>query len=64
MEFNLREFLKNALIDMVGHKPDREIRYAAARWYDKGNLEEEDIIAIEEAISNYYTTTEEIIMED
>ena len=64
MEFNLREFLKNTLIDMVGHKPDREIRYAAARWYDKGNLEEEDIIAIEEAISNYYTTTEEIIIEE
>ena len=64
MEFNLREFLKNTLIDMVGHKPDREIRYAAARWYDKGNLEEEDIIAIEETISNYYTTTEEIFIEE
>lgn len=64
MEFNLREFLKNTLIDMVGHKPNREIRYAAARWYDKGNLEEEDIIAIEEVISNYYVATEEIIIEE
>ena len=43
MDFDLRTFLKETLLDMVGHKPDREIKYAASRWYDKGNLEEVDL---------------------
>lgn len=54
MEFNLREFLKTSLLDIVGHKPDREIKYAASRWFDKGNLEETDLIEIQAKIDEQY----------
>lgn len=60
MEFNLRSFLKESLIGVVGHKPDREIKYAASRWYDKGNLEESDLIEIQAEIDKQYIVTGEI----
>ena len=64
MEFNLREFLKESLISIVGHKPDREIKFAASSWYNKGNLEEEDLAEIQAAIDNQYVEVEESIIEE
>lgn len=58
MEFELRAFLRQSLLDMVGYKPDREIRYSASRWFDKGSLFEEDLAEIETAINKQYTTEE------
>ena len=55
MEFELRTFLKQSLLDMVGYKPDREIRYSASRWFDKCSLLEEDLAEIETAINKQYT---------
>lgn len=60
MDFNLRTFLKETLLDMVGHKPDREIKYAASKWFDKGNLEETDLAEIEAKIEEQYAVVEEI----
>lgn len=45
--FDLRIFLKQSLLDMIGYKPDREIRYAASKWFEKGTLFEEDLAEIE-----------------
>jgi hypothetical protein len=50
MQFELRAFLRETLLDNVGHKPDREIRYAAQKWLDKGDLEERDVAEIQTAI--------------
>ena len=58
MEFELRTFLKQSLLDMVGYRPDREIKYAASRWFDKGSLFEEDLAEIETAINNQHTVEE------
>ena len=55
MEFELRTFLRQSLLDMVGYKPDREIRYSAQKWFDKGSLFEEDLAEIETAINKQYT---------
>ena len=48
--FDLRIFLKQSLLDMIGYKPDREIRYAASKWFEKGTLFEEDLEEIENVI--------------
>lgn len=60
MDFELRTFLKQSLLDMVGYRPDREIRYAASRWFDKGSLHESDLEEIESAINSQVTIEGEV----
>lgn len=50
MEFELRTYLKQTLLDIVGYRPAKEINYAASRWFDKGNLLESDLAEINTAI--------------
>lgn len=59
MDFNLREFLRETLLDIVGYKPDREIRYAASKWLEKGELTEEDVAEIQGKINEQYIENNE-----
>lgn len=51
MEFNLREFLKETFLDNIGYKSDRDIKYAASKWLEKGTLFDEDVAEIIAAIN-------------
>lgn len=48
--FSLKEFIKQGLIDAIGKLGAYQVILNAAGWHDKGVLEEEDLIEIQNAI--------------
>lgn len=49
--FNLREFIKNGLVDAVGKMADYQIILNAAGWHEKGVLLKSDLAVIESLIA-------------
>lgn len=64
--FNLKDFIKNGLLDAVGHMADYQIILNAAGWFDKSVLTEDDLSEIENAIKikNIVAQEETIISEE
>lgn len=52
--FNLAEFIKRGLIEAIGNMADYQIILNAAGWYDKGVLDQGDLIEIQQAIDAYF----------
>ena len=52
--FSLKEFLKKGLLDAVGKMADYQIILNAAGWYDKGVLDDNDLIEIQSEIEKQY----------
>lgn len=50
MKFNLRDFIKNGLLDAVGKMADYAVVLNAAGWHEKGVLTEEDLAEVQAAI--------------
>ena len=50
--FNLRDFIKNGLINAIGNMADYQIILNAAGWHDKGVLFEVDLEEIQKAINS------------
>lgn len=50
MSFNLRNFIKNGLLNAVGKMADYQVVLNAAGWHEKGVLTEEDLAEINNAI--------------
>ena len=48
--FSLKEFVKKGLISAVGKMADYQIILNAASWFEKGVLDENDLLQIDEAI--------------
>lgn len=48
--FSLRDFVRKGLLDAVGKLADYQVVLNAATWLDKGVLEEEDLVVINNAI--------------
>ena len=48
--FSLKEFLKKGLLDAVGKMADYQIILNAAGWYDKGVLDDDDLVDIQAEI--------------
>lgn len=48
--FSLSEFIKKGLFDAVGKMADYKIILNAAGWLEKGVLEENDLMEIQDAI--------------
>lgn len=61
--FSLKKFLKNGLIDAVGKMADYQIILNAAGWYDKGVLDDEDLVDIQAEIDKM-NFSEENVEED
>lgn len=47
-EFSLREFIMGTLADMVGNRPEFQIKEIGLNWYSRGVLTEDDLAQIEE----------------
>lgn len=52
--FSLKEFLKDGFIKAVGKMADYQIVLNAAGWFDKGVLDESDLVEIQNAINKQY----------
>lgn len=50
-EFSLREFIMGTLTDMVGNRPEFQIKEIGLNWYSRGVLTEDDLAQIEEWFS-------------
>lgn len=61
--FSLKEFIKQGFIKAVGKMADYQIILNAAGWLEKGVLTEEDLEAIQKAMSEWHKTGEEIVEE-
>lgn len=48
--FSLKEFVKNGLIKAVGKMADYQVILNAAGWYDKGVLDDDDLVEIQAEI--------------
>ena len=48
--FSLKEFLKKGLINAVGKMADYQVILNAAGWYDKGVLDDDDLVDIQAEI--------------
>ena len=48
--FSLKEFIKKGLLDAVGKMADYQVILNAAGWFDKGVLDEADLLEIQTAI--------------
>ena len=48
--FSLKEFIKKGLIDAVGKMADYQVRLNAVGWLEKGVLNEEDLLEIDQKI--------------
>ena len=55
----LKRFVKKTLMDAIGHQPDFWVEANALGWYEKGVLEEADLMEIEAAIEAKNAPTEE-----
>lgn len=56
--FNLNEFIKRGLVEAIGRMADYQIILNAAGWFDKGVLNEGDLVEIQQAIDAYYVDGE------
>ena len=52
--FSLKEFLKKGLLNAVGKMADYQIILNAAGWYDKGVLDDDDLVDIQAEIEKQY----------
>ena len=55
MRFNLHDFIIKGLIAAIGVQSDYWVILEAARWFDKGVLQEEDLIEIQRLIDEKNT---------
>ena len=62
--FSLKEFLKKGLLDAVGKMADYKIILNAAGWYDKGVLDDDDLVDIQAEIDKRNFAEEEILPEE
>ena len=58
-DFDLRKFLKDALLEAVGKMPDYKIKLNSAGWLQQGVFEESDLAEIKAAIEAQYILHEE-----
>ena len=56
--FSLKDFLKKGLMNAVGKMADYQVILNAAGWYDKGVLDDADLVDIQTAIDNQYIEKE------
>lgn len=49
--FDLKSFIKNGLVDMVGKEPDYKVVNLSVSYLDKGILTETDLAEIDEKIT-------------
>lgn len=62
--FRLNEFIMKGLLNAVGKMGDYQIILNAAGWYEKGVLNDADMIALQTAIEAQYITEEEEPIEE
>ncbi len=62
--FSLRNFVKTGLIKAIGIQSDYWVMLTAANWFQKGVLEEIDMIEIQEKIDEKNTPVEEVQIEE
>ncbi len=62
--FSLREFVKTGLLKAIGIQSDYWVMLTAANWFQKGVLEEEDMIEIQTKIEEKNTLVEEITLKE
>lgn len=55
----LKKFVKKTLMDAIGHQPDYWVEANALGWFEKGVLEEADLVEINEAIEAKNAPVEE-----
>lgn len=55
----LKKFVKKTLMDAIGHQPDYWVEANALGWFEKGVLEEADLVEISEAIEAKNAPVEE-----
>lgn len=56
--FSLSEFIKRGLIGAIGKMADYQIILNAAGWFEKGVLNESDLVEIQQAIDAYFVDGE------
>ena len=61
--FSLKEFLKKGFMNAVGKMADYQIILNAAGWYDKGVLDDDDLVDIQAEIDKM-NFSEENVEED
>lgn len=61
--FSLREFVKKGLLKAIGIQSDYWVMLTAANWFQKGVLEDEDMLEIQEKIDEKNTPIEEVVEE-
>ncbi|MBR2976705.1 MAG: hypothetical protein IKC50_00290 [Oscillospiraceae bacterium] len=57
--FNMRDFVMDTILGMVGEEPEYKVRQYALGWFDKGVLTEEDLTAIEAQLEAQRALAEE-----
>lgn len=55
----LKKFVKKTLMDAIGHQPDYWVEANALGWFEKGVLDEADLMDISEAIEAKNAPVEE-----
>ena len=55
----LKKFVKKTLMDAIGHQPDYWVEANALGWFEKGVLDESDLMEINEAIEAKNAPAEE-----
>ena len=55
----LKKFVKKTLMDAIGHQPDYWVEANALGWFEKGVLDEADLMDINEAIEAKNAPVEE-----
>ena len=55
----LKKFVKKTLMDAIGHQPDYWVEANALGWFEKGVLDESDLMDINEAIEAKNAPVEE-----
>lgn len=55
----LKKFVKKTLMDAIGHQPDYWVEANALGWFEKGVLDESDLMEINEAIEAKNAPVEE-----
>lgn len=58
--FNLHDFIMKGLIAAIGVQSDYWVILEAARWFDKGVLQEDDLMEIQRLIDEKNTPVEPI----
>lgn len=55
----LKKFVKKTLMDAIGHQPDYWVEANALGWFEKGVLDESDLMEIDAAIEAKNAPAEE-----